>query len=432
MIKEVQLLPSQLKAINSQENVTLLLCARGVGKSYGTAFYCIYRLLTDADVGMLVCPIYSMLRDTTSYLLQHLNSLGIQYSLNKMPSWCQSTLSDHKNVLSINTGNGKHVYLFLCSGDNPDFLRGKSVHFIAIDEAALTDEEIIDICTPALRGHTKGPDYNYRILLATTSTTCHNWIYKRYIEPTGVKGFREIKAYAEENIFEYTPEKIETLRSQMTDLMFRREMLCQWISLTANSVFYSYSDKNIKEGKKEGKFWISCDLNVKGLTSIFGWEGRDSFYIEGEAVIHEAGNATKMVELLHRKIKNDSKVVFLTGDRNIKNKNAIGAFTYHEQIISGLREKGWKVIDQTLNANPSVYASADKCNWALGSERILVNPSCEVLIDDLRTANWKSNIGDKFVIDKDACRYQCDAGDCLRYLVENKWPVGREVKLNPK
>lgn len=430
--REFKLLPSQLKALQSQEKVTLLLCSRGTGKSYGAGFYCIARLLSDANVGMLICPIYSMLRDTTSYILKHLEKLGIEYTINKKPHWCNSTLSDHKGVLSINNGTSTHKFLFLNSADEPDHLRGKSIDFAVLDEAAIMDESVIDIITPALRANPLGAHYNYRILLATTSTTVNNWIYKRYIEPGNVSNFKEIKALAEENFYEYTPEKIESIRQQMTDIMFRREMLCEWISISSNSVFYAFDRaRHLKslEDTSQGKFFMSADMNVDGLTSIVSLVNGNNIHIDNEVVIKENGNAQKMASEFHKLYAlRSNKALYLTGDRNLKSRNAAASSTYHQQLINELRRLGWQVTDKTLNANPSVWDSSEITNRKLELNELTIDPRCKVLIDDLTRGVWKENLGDKFEINKAICR--SDASDCLRYLVWEFRPGNRIVASN--
>lgn len=420
MSKEInfKLLPSQLKALQSKEKVTLLLCSRGTGKSFGLAFYCIARLLDDANVGMLVCPIYSMLRDTTSYLLKHLEKLGIEYTINKKPHWCNSTLSDHKGVLSINNGTSTHKYLFLQSSDEPDHLRGKSIDFCCLDEGAIMDESVIDVVIPSLRSNPLGADYNYRILIGTTSTTVNNWIYKRYIAPGNVSNFREIRALAQENFFEYNEEKLESIKSQMTDMMYRREMLCEWISLSSNSVFYAFDQtRHLKQLKDTpGKFYMSADMNVDGLTSIVAYVDGKSIHIDDEVVIKENGNAQKMASEFHKKYSHKvNKALYLTGDRNLKTRNAAASSTYHQQLISELRRLGWQITDRTLNANPSVWDAAENCNRKFELNELSVDPKCKVLIDDLTRGTWKENLNDKFEINKALCR--SDASDCLRYLV---------------
>jgi hypothetical protein len=318
--------------------------------------------------------------------------------------------------LSVDIGDGKHHYIKLLSFDNIESIRGSSCDALAIDEGALAKEEYFDTAILTLRGHPNGMSHNYQCLIATTPTTVHNWIFTRFLDKK-VPSFKQIKAFAHENFVEYNEEKLDLIKSTMTDLAWRREMLCEWISLSSNTVLYAFGETHIKEmDMTDKRFFISCDMNVDGLTSIVGFFERDKLFISDEIVIKENGNANKMATEFHKKFSGRvNKSLYFTGDRSMKSRSAAASSTYHKQLIDELKRLGWNITDKTLNSNPSQFDSADTTNKMFEKNQLFISPKCKTLIDDCSKGIWKDTTTDKFEINKEVCRF--DAGDCLRYIV---------------
>ena len=411
--KRVKLFKSQIQILKSQEKILLMLCSRSYGKSYSVAYFCILKLLSNCHRGMLINATYSQLRETVKYVLQHLEHLGIQYEINCKPSWCKSLLSDHKNIISINAGDGIHRYLKTISGDNPETVRGSSVDFIAIDEACLADEILFDTAYPCLRGHPEGPKHNYQVLLATTPTDVSNWIYKRFIEKSQ-KSFKCISAKAEENTIEFSPEKMETIKDSMTELMYNREYNLQWTSLTSNSMAYAFSETHIKEypNYTSGRIFISCDINNTNLETSCGWLFQKDLYISEEIQIQTGGNPLKVAQEFHKRFsKFPQRQVSLFGDRYGSNNTTTAQKTYYEQLKEELRKLGWNNIDRTLVKNPSVWDSNEILQRLMEKNNFYISPSCKEIIRHIKTVQWKKN---EFVMDKKLL----DSGfyDNLRYI----------------
>jgi hypothetical protein len=411
---DVSLFPAQIQAIKAQEQIILMLCSRGYGKSYTVAYWCIIKLLRDSYRGILVNATFSQLRETVKYVLQHLEKLGIDYALNTRPMWCKSLLSDHKNIISINTRDGKHHYLKCLSCDNPESIRGSSADFLAIDEAALADEIFVDTARPVLRGHPKGAGYQYQTLLATTPTTVNNWIYKRYIEAPP-SSFREIKAKAQENFIEYSQEKLAYIKESMTELMFSREYDLQWMSLSSNSMAYAFSDVLVKykDDKDKGRLFISCDINNIDLQTTCGWFHKDWLHIDNEILIHEGGNPQKVAQEFHKKYMHFTiRQVTCYGDRYGSNKTTTSKETYYEQLFKSLKLLGWTIIDKTLTSNPSVWDSNELFMKLCEKNQFSIDPKCKEIIRHLKTVQWKKDehLMDKKLLDSgfyDSIRYIC-------------------------
>jgi hypothetical protein len=415
IVKSVSLFPAQIKALQAQERIILLLCSRGYGKSFTVAYWCIFKLLQGAYTGILVNATFQQLRETEKYILGHLEKLGIQYALNKRPAWCRSLLANHDNIISINAGDGKHHYLKCLSCDNVESIRGSSADFLAIDEAALADEIFIDTARPVLRGHPLGSAYCYQTLLATTPTTVSNWIYKRYIEEKQ-SDFTLIKAKAEENFIEYSAEKLAFIKESMTSLMYAREYDLQWTALTSNSMAYAFHDGLVstKADKDTGRLFISCDINNIDLQTSCGYYHTNKWlHVDNEILIHEGGNPQKVAQEFHKKYnKVATKQVNCFGDRYGSNKTTTSKETYYEQLFKELKLLGWTPIDKTLDSNPSVWDSNELLMKLCEKNQFSIDANAKEIIRHLKTCQWKANehIMDKKLLDSgfyDSLRYIC-------------------------
>lgn len=411
---DIKLFPSQLKALQATQDIVLMLCSRAYGKSYTMGMICAIKLLGDSYRCLYIAPTYSQLRESTKYILQHLETMGIEYALNTRPTWCKSLLSDHKNIVSINALDGKHRYIKLISGDNPETIRGSSADFIVVDECVLVDESLIDISLPCLRGHPLGNKHKYQLYLATTPSDQSNWLFKRYIE-TPPSNFVEIKAMARENFIEFNEEKIEMLKNSMTSLMWKREMLCEWLSINSQSMNYAFNENHIKDivDRESKRLFLGCDQNNINLGSLGGWIGKDDLFIDGEILIPEAGNPLKVAQAFHSIYSGlKTRQVTLTGDRMGNNKTLVSTTSYYEQLKIELKRLGWTTIDKTNNKNPEVFGSNELLQRLFEKNKCFISPKCKELIRHLKDVRWKK---DEFVMDKklldspfqDILRYTC-------------------------
>lgn len=423
-IKQITLFPAQYNTLQSEAAITLLLCSRGYGKSYTLAYWCIKKLLTGCYAGMVIGPTYGYLKDTTKYILQHLEACGIEYELNCKPTWCKSLQPNHQGILSINCLDGKHHYLVLCSADNPDSPRGKSVDFMALDEAALLNETVIDVALPCLRGHPLGSQHSYQILLATTPSDTSNWIYKRFIG-THTDNFKEIKALAQENTIEFSESKLKLLQEQMTSNMWRREMECEWMTQNNNTMNYAFSKSLVKSNpeKTKDRLFISSDQNNINLQSVCGYLGQKGFHIDNEILIPEGGSPIKVAQEFHRLYQStQSRHVVVCGDRTGHNKTLVSRSTYWEQFNNEMRRLGWIPQDRTNDKNPEVFSSNETFQRIMEQGHFSIDPKCKNIIKHLEEVRWKPS---EFVMDKKFL----DSGfqDSLRYVA---WEFFNPLRSN--
>lgn len=279
-----------------------------------------------------------------------------------------------------------------------------------------------------LRG--RGSAFNYKVFMSSSPAgASQSWVFRRFIEKPP-KDTLIIQAPSYENFIEWDTEKVSYYKENMSDRFFQQEIEARCLEWASNQVFYAFNrDTHLEAPSIDGKFFISCDMNVDGLTSICAFVNGTKIHIDNEIVIKENGNAQKMAAEFHKLYSGRAnRALYMTGDRSTKSRTAASMTTYHQQLLGELKKLGWNVTDKTLNANPSQFDSSEMVNRYFEKNELTINPCCKTMIDDCVRGAWKSTLGDKFEIDKVMCRF--DAGDCLRYLIWEHRPGSRIASSN--
>lgn len=416
-----QLFRSQLKVLQCQKPIIAMTSGRGAGKSFVNGIWCISKLLQDPQAcGMLVAPTHQQKEELISYLSQHCDKIGLQYVVNKTPSWVKSNYADHKNIFSIRIKEGVHSYIRVMSAEKYDNLRGFSVSWISLDEAAMMRPEVFDTVQPCLRG--RGTDYNYQILLTTTPRGCiGSWLYERFIEPAP-EYLEVISCPSIENFYEWTDEKIEAAKASMTELMFRQEMLGEFLDRNMNSILYAMHDDVVKDKPLQGKLCISCDQNVSPMAVGVYYVNGDTIHQWKEIILEEA-NLTTLVSRLHALVKRP-QTIYLYGDRSGNNRTWTGAASFYNQLKDAFKSLGYRLKDHSNQSNPSIFESAETVNRLMEQNKLTISPECKTTLEHIHKATWKA---DKYETDKSNFDPHCV--DLLRYICYKEFG-GASVKVH--
>ena len=175
------------------------------------------RFCTDlgARCGMVVAPTYTMLKDATIPVIQEVAG----------PVW------DNKryNRSPPMSGYIKQAEIRFRSADKPDNLRGPSLDFIWIDEAAMITHEAWKICLGRLRrGNVARP------MWITTTPRGRNWVYDEFIEkvqgnPKRAGRYKLYTASTWDNPFA-DKEIIEDLKESYSGAFAKQELEGQFVA----------------------------------------------------------------------------------------------------------------------------------------------------------------------------------------------------------
>lgn len=179
-----ELMPHQMAFINSKKSTTMMITGRGGGKSFIVARKCI-ALISQGKSMLVAAPTYKQLKQTIfKAIIDALNLYKIRYKYNK-------------SEMTIKVGD---QIIYGSSGESYDSARGiTDLTALVVDEAALIDEEAIEVWAACLRGQ-----YDPEMYFVSTPRGTLNWLYKyskkddvNLITATTFDNFKVSKRYHE-------------------------------------------------------------------------------------------------------------------------------------------------------------------------------------------------------------------------------------------
>jgi len=144
--------------------------------------------------------------------------------------------------------------------------------------------------------------------------------------------------------------------------------------------YYAFDhDKHVGETKRDyGTLFIGMDFNVDPMTAVIFQYIDNKFYVHDEIFLNNS-DTYKMCDALIRKNYIGDVIPDSTG----KNRKTSGKSDH--QI---LKDNGFKVIS---TRNPFVTDRVNNINRLLTENRVIINPRCKKLINDLNKVSWKDN-----------------------------------------
>jgi PBSX family phage terminase large subunit len=139
-------------------------------------------------------------------------------------------------------------------------------------------------------------------------------------------------------------------------------------------------DAHVKETvRTPGTIFANMDFNVSPMTCSLMQFVDNTFYIHDEIYL-ENSDTFKMADELIKRGYAGARVIPDSTGRNRK--------TSGQSDFEILKSKGF-VIESTYN--PFVTDRVNNTNRLLSSGRVVINPKCRKLINDLERVSWKSN-----------------------------------------
>lgn len=234
-------------ACKSDATFITVVAGRQIGKSHLSQFQAIIWALSKKCNIMVVSPTYSQSKKFSRNIVKGLKNA---------------------NLVKSNTNSTGNITLELLNGSRIDFktaqakdnLRGESIDYIIIDEAAFIDKTTVDeVLLPMLITRPSAK------ILSVTTPKGKNWIYEWYLKGQdisqkkywSIKGDYTVSPYADFDL-------IETFKANMATEIFEQEFLAKFVD--AGSVFGS--TKNIcilkpSKGQYKGQVYVGIDIGMK-------------------------------------------------------------------------------------------------------------------------------------------------------------------------
>jgi hypothetical protein len=307
---------------------------RQAGKSFTAQNLMLKWILEDnGSVAMWVSPVYSQAKKVFTELVNSIAGTGL-------------TLSVNKSELEIKFINGSILYFR--SGEREDTLRGYTLTYLVIDEAAYIKDNVWnEVLRPTVLVHGK------KVLFISTPRG-KNWFYN--IAMRGIDS-----PYI-------TKEELEEAKLSLPDNIYKQEILAEFIddggevfgNLNLTSIMSAYASQETNEKYyagldfgRQNDYTVLIILNSKGEMVDFYRERQKSWDIiisevlvklrkwkpVGFAEVNSIGDV--LYETLRKQYSNIQPFV----TNNDSKQNMI------EDLIMGMNENKIKLPSQTLNAD---------------------------------------------------------------------------------
>lgn len=240
------------------------------------------------------------------------------------------------------------------------------------------------------------------------------WVFVKKIHPDTAEAlehgdYESILMNPNDNIENIDENYLKILNS-LDEKQKARFLLGEFNEDSDGQAYYSFSrDVNVmavSDSHKQGSTLIGMDFNVQPMTAVIGNYINKIFYIHDEVFL-ENSDTFKMCSELKRKGYKGSRIY---PDSTGANRKTSGKSDH-----AILNEDGFTVVQ---TRNPFVTDRVNNVNRLLRDGRIIIDPKCKKLINDLEKVTWKNDDLDQKT-DKmlthisDALGYLCHAIDPL-------------------
>jgi len=435
---DVPLLPTQKKFYFTPEKYSAFLGGFGSGKTWAFCEKGLRCALENPGApGMLAAPTFAMLQEP---LLRTFFEILEQRQIPPTPS----APIHYKYVKTphpvVNLYNGRHLSneIFFRSTDNPNSLRGPSLSFFGMDEAAMSDLLAWQIGIARLR-HKKAR-YLKGFLSTTPEGTLH-WITDEFVDKCeGGKRegkYRLFTASSRENI--YLPDDyVSDLEESYDSILAQAYIDGLIINMTSGRAYHEFNKHNISDVEFSSylNLGLTCDFNVSPMV----WEilQYKSDYIEfiDEIVIPDNAKTEAAINIFcdwyYKKMEQlDGRKphVNIFSDASGGHRSTVGE-SDHLIMKEVLISRGVPYDGHIPPGNPPVKDRLNSVNSALKDRgeftRVKINPKCKKLIKDFQIVVLDKN----GQIDKRR-KELTHASDGAGYAIYTLMPITRPMQRQP-
>lgn len=249
-----------------------------------------------------------------------------------------------------------------------------------------------------------------------------SWPYLLFVKKLDPIDSEPIKNPDDYAIFKMNPESnLENLDNEYLDLLAsmpekerNRFLLGEFNDESNGQAYYSFREEHVAETKIiPGTILIPMDYNLNPFCALVAQYYDNKFHIHDEVYLENADTYRMADELKKRG---------LSGAKIIPDSTANNRRTSGKSDIQILREAGFDVMS---THNPYQLDRVNNLNRLLTANRVVINPKCRKLINDLHRVVWKDNKLDQ----TGANKMLTHASDCLGYLTWKLEPITSSIKM---
>jgi hypothetical protein len=402
-------LPSQHKFHTSTAKFKAFSGPVGCGKSKALAFEILRLAEVNAGrLGLIGAPTYPMLRDATlTTLFAILDENEFPYDYNKV-----------EGVLVFPDWGTK----ILCrSLETVDRLRGTTLAFFGVDEAAYTPEAAWYV----LQGRLRCPFAKQLCGFAVTSPNGFNWFYNRFVaEP---KPDSEIVYSAPFENKHLPAEYYESLKAHYDSKLYEQDVLGKYLDLAAGRAYHAFAEQNLApvEFNPHFRLEVALDFNVDPMSAVLAQFVSPAIHVLDEISLRNSNTFAMCAELWQRlqsyiQSAPAPLTIGIYGDASGTSRKTSASQSDYDIIRSFFKDRAEvKLSWNTNSSNPLVRDRVNAVNGMLcnaeGERRLLIHPRCKELTEDLRRVGWKA--GSSTELDKSKDPHRTHMSDALGYFI---------------
>lgn len=317
----------------------------------------------------------------------------------------------NESELTVTLKNGSQICLK--GSENAQQLRGVSLSFVCVDEAALVDSDVwTEVIRPALADQQGGA------LFITTPMGKNNWVYDLWqqakLSPTLWDAYQFTTA--EGGLV--TQAEIDSAKADMSERQFRQEFLASWEDAASRIAWAFDREKNIKdlESYSTAVLEVGLDFNVQPMCAVIMVREKNNLYVVDEIQIPNS-NTQEMADELRTRYPQSQITVYPDPSGNARKTSANGLTDHTILQNAGFTVRAPRKHDAVrdrINATNARLCSAD------GIRHLFISKKCKYTIESL----------DKFCFKEGTQQPDKDSGfdhqfDALSYAVAYLHPLKR-------
>lgn len=416
VIADIPALPAQIAFINSTARYPAIIGGYGSGKSAGGLFRAmVLKFRYPKQTVAVYSPSYPLLRD---YWFEEIEKFCTLYNMDYY-------LNKSDKILHIQG----HDKILLRSMDDPKSIITYEVAHSIVDELDVFPKDKAKERWDRInaRNRQKLPDKKPNTMGLTTTPEGYGFAYSLWGKKKS-KDYHRIKARTKDNPF-IAEDYYDKLVDSYDSILLEAYTEGNFVNLRTGSVYYGFNpDMHVTDKPNQLKFDPSlpvnlcCDFNVNPMV----WELSQSrsrhdirFITEIKQNNTHTGKMCKALkEILPRHFR-----VRIYGDAAGTKRDTRGTATDYILIDQELRPFYDRIDYFVPDANPAVSTRTKAVNSRLDHGAVVIDASCNELIEDFIQCGWKD-----YDIDKSDPE-RTHASDAAGYYVNVEFPILIKRKL---
>ena len=302
----------------------------------------------------------------------------------------------------------------LRSAENFDSMRGTSLDFAVLDEAAyMSPDTWTKVIRPALS------DRNGSCLFISTPNGMANWYYDLFLHATTADGWTAHQ-YTTLDGGNVPEAEVEAAKNDLDAKTFKTEYLATFES-AGNVIYYAFNrEETIKPYTDElpRVLHIGCDFNINPMSAVVAVKTPTGLHIIDEVIINDSNTDEIAQEIKSR--YPDKQIVVYPDPAGAARKTSAGGRTDHtiltEYGFTVKSPRGHMPVKDRINTVNRLLQDAN------GNRNLFIDPKCKQVINCISKHQYKEGTQ---IPDKTSGLDH--ANDALGYMVSFMYPLRREV-----